>query len=150
VQMGRISLRAGIVVLAAASIAGCASSDTGPTERVAGTSAGSDCITNRGIRDFETLDDQNLVLFGPGNRPYHVTLVTRAINLRSEFTLGIFDRDGRICPFGGDAIIIEGPLTERIPIRSIRALDDDGLEALRVEFGKIEAADVEVTVTEIE
>ena len=142
-----------------ATVAGCAtgSSDGGETARDRADPLPSDCILGGSIRDFTALDDQNLILYGPGRRPYHVVLVTPAINLESEFSIGVYDRDAglggvsSICPYGGDAIIIDGPFTERISIRSIERLDDAAVEALLVEFGEIEpAAEDAVTVTELE
>ena len=110
-----------------------------------------ECIFNRGIRDFEVLDDQNLILFGPGRRAYHIVLATPSLNVDHEIAIGIYDTDGRICSFGGDAIIVDGPIRERISIRRITSLNDAELEAIMVEFGKEEAADEDtVTVTEIE
>jgi len=111
-----------------------------------------DCIINRGIRDFDTLDDRNLIIYGIGRNAYHVVLATPSINLRGEFVIGIYDsdNDGRICSIGGDAILIDGPLSERIPIRRIEALDADDVEALKVEFGIIEAAGDAVTITVVE
>ena len=136
-------------VLGSMILAGCATG-TGGGASFESSAAGSDCIINRGIRDFEALDNQNLILYGPGNRPYHVVLATRAINLEGEFSISVLDRDGRLCPYGGDAILIEGPIDERIPIRSIAAIDEFDVEALKVQFGKIEPAEDAVTVTEIE
>ena len=141
-----------------AALAGCATgaSDNGETVSSRSGPLPSDCIMGGSIRDYTALDDQNLILYGPGRRPYHVVLVTRAIGLESEFRIGVYDRDAalggisRICPYGGDAIIVDGPFTERVPIRSIELIDDDGVEALRVRFGQAEpAADDAVTVTEI-
>jgi hypothetical protein len=116
-----------------------------------------DCILQRTIRDFEALDDQNLIIHGPGSRAYHVVLVTPVNNLDREFAIGVLDAalgpvvpDGRICPYGGDAIIVEGPITERVPIRSIESLNDSQLESLRVEFGEEESGDDLVTTTVIE
>jgi hypothetical protein len=133
-----------------AGLAGCATSSSGGP-------LPSDCILGGNVRDFTPLDNQNLILYGPGNRPYHVVLATRAIDLEREFSIGVYDGDagfggvGRICPYGGDAIIIEGPITERIPIRSIEQIDDTDVDALLVRFGKAEPADDdEVTVTEIQ
>jgi hypothetical protein len=135
-------------------LSGCAGMPSGDrTTASANTNA---CIPNRGIRDYNSLDDQNLILYGIGRQAYHVVLSTPSMNLKSEFTIGVLDgggagSDGRICPFGGDAILIDGPLRERVPIRSIERIDDDRVEALRVEFGQIEAADEsDVTVTEIQ
>jgi Family of unknown function (DUF6491) len=134
-------------------LAGCASSPSpgGGATADRGTPVSSDCIYNSGVRGYATLDDENLILYGPGRRAYHVVLATPSFDLEHEYQIGILDRDGRICPFGGDAIIVQGPITERIPIRSIRALSDDEEFALKVSFGKEEAAPEDlVTVTDID
>jgi hypothetical protein len=140
-------------------LAGCAtgSADDGSTARNSAGSPPSDCILGGNVRDYTPLDNRNLILYGTGNRPYHVVLATPAIDLEREFTIGVYDGDagfggiGQICPYGGDAIIIEGPITERIPIRSIERIDDVDVEALKVQFGKVEAADEDsLTVTEIQ
>lgn len=109
------------------------------------------------IRDFEALDDQNLIIHGAGSRAYHVVLPTPVINLDREFSIGVLDAalgavapDGRICPYGGDAIIVEGPITERVPIRSIESLTVEQLEALRVRFGEDESGEDLVTGTVIQ
>ena len=108
-----------------------------------------ECIINRGIRDFTALDNQNLILYGPGRRAYHVTLATPSLDLDHEISIGVYDTDGRLCSFGGDAIIVDGIIRERISIRRIVGLDDAALDALLVQYGKSDAA-AEVTVTEIE
>lgn len=130
---------------------GCASS-SGSGSVGERRSLASDCIFNFGIRDFTMLDDRNIILYGPGRRGYHVVLATPSMNIRSEFSIGILDRDGddRICPYGGDSVLVDGPIRERIPIREIEALDDVGIEALLVEFGKAESGDAAIEVTEIE
>lgn len=151
ITLARSTLLALGVVLVAT---GCATGSTG--QRTAALDGENDdsrleCIVNRGIRDFTPLDDQNLIIFGPGRRAYHVTLVTPALDLDGEFRLGVYDTDGRICPYGGDAILIDGILSQRVPIRSIQSIDEGEVEALRVEYGRAEAADVEATtITEIQ
>lgn len=121
-----------------------------PEDSSARSGLASDCIINRGVRDFDVLDERNLILYGPGQSAYHVELASASTFIRNEVAIGIFDTDGRICPYGGDAIIIEGPLNERIPIRSITGLSAADVEGLKVEFGIIEAAGDAVTVTPIE
>jgi len=134
---------------ALAMLAGACAGTAG-REPAARSPLASDCIVNRGVRDFDVLDEQNLIIYGPGRSAYHVVMATRSVNIRGEISIGIFDRDGRICPFGGDAILIDGPITERIPIRSIEGIDEADVEALKVQFGVIEGAGDAVTVTEIE
>lgn len=129
-------------------VAACAGSSAGDG---GGGSLPADCIINRGVRDYDLLDNRNLIIYGAGGNAYHVVMATPATtDLRGELGIGILDDDGRICPYGRDAIIIDGPITERIPIRSIERLDDADVEALQIEYGLIEPAGDAVTVTEIE
>ena len=153
---GRLVTAAGFgACLAAAGCAGTASTG-GETalERSGGEPA--DCILSRSVRDYTGLDERNLILYGPGSRAYHVVLATPSFNLDGEWSIGVLDGggaggDGRICPFGGDRIIVDGPLVEQLSIRSIESIDDAGVEALKVRFGQEEAAsDSVVTVTDIE
>lgn len=138
-------------------IAGCAASSTaGDRAALEGGGGGSDCFFNRGVRDYTALDERNLILYASGSRAYHLVLATPSFNLESEWSIGVLDGggiggDGRICPFGGDRIVVDGPFVEQLSIRSIEALDETGVEALKVRFGKEEAAPEElVTVTDIE
>lgn len=137
---------------AAAAAAACVSSPGGGEVAVSETRGASSCIFNSGIRDFTTLDERNLILYGPGRRGYHVTLSTPSQNLEYEFMIRLYDRDddNRICPYGMDLVLIDGPFMEQIPIREIVELDDEGVEALLVEYGLEEAADEAVTVTGVE
>jgi hypothetical protein len=94
-----------------------------------------DCLLARTLRDWRPLDDENLLLFGAGRRAYLVELFRPAMSLGFNVMIGVYDRDGRICPYGGDAIVVDGPMPERIPIRSIRRLSDDELDEVYVRFG---------------
>lgn len=139
------ALVAAMAVITSAILSGCA---TGESVRRGGNPA--DCILNRGVDDFDALDGSNLIIYGTGGRPYHVVLSTPSIGLEGEFAIGIYDDDGSICPFGGDRIIVDGIIQEVIPIRSIEELDKEALEALKLEYGQIEAAGDAVSVTEVE
>jgi hypothetical protein len=121
------------------------------TERQNLGSLSSDCMFSRGIRDYRALDNRNLIVYGMGRRPYHVVLASRSMNVEHEFTIGVYDDgDGRVCPYGRDAILIDGVIPERIQIRSIEEITADEVEALEVEYGLVESADDAVTVTEVE
>jgi len=143
-------------MLVAATTGGCAQLSDGSSASNRSGSLSTDCIMSRSVRDYETLDDQNLVIYGTGSSAYHVVLTTRSINLGSEYEIGVLDAalggvtDDRICPYGGDAIIIDGPIVERIRILSIERLDPAALEALKVQFGVEEAADDLVTDTVVQ
>jgi hypothetical protein len=64
--------------------------------------------------------------------------------------IGIYDRDGRICPYGGDAIVIDEVVPERIAIRSMRRLTDEQLEEVYVEFGIHAPAVIDAEEVELE
>lgn len=114
-------------------------------------SLSSDCMFSRGIRDYRALDNRNLIVYGMGRRPYHVVLASPSTNVEHEFTIGVYDDgDGRVCPYGRDAILIDGAIPERIQIRSIEEIAADEVEALEAEYGLIESADDAVTVTEVQ
>ncbi len=49
--------------------------------------------------------------------------------------ISFYDRDGRLCPYGGDAVIIDGAFPERVPIRGITRLSESDLEVLYADFG---------------
>jgi hypothetical protein len=120
------------------------------SERVLRASAPADCIQMRTIRDYDALNASNIIIFATGNDVYHVVLTSPSIAIEDEFAIGVYDAadglggDGRICPYGRDAIIIEGPLTEEIRIRSIERIDEARLDALRIEFGAVEEGGIEV------
>jgi len=94
-----------------------------------------DCFFARGLRDWRPLDNQHLLLFSAGRVPYLVELFRPASSLAYDVTIGIYDRDGRVCPYGGDAIIVGGPMPERVPIRSMQRLTDDQLDETYVQYG---------------
>jgi hypothetical protein len=97
---------------------------------------GSDCIWISTIRDYTPLDDENLLIRGPGKRTYLVTLLHRSFDLRSSIGLGFSSRDDQLCPYGGDAITFDGLSRESVRIRSITAVSSEQAEQLMVHFGK--------------
>lgn len=134
-------LTAGFAICACATTAG-----SGGTSRA----TYDDCFFAATLHDWRPLDDENLVLFANGRRPYHVELAMPAFGLTYDVRIGVYDRDGRICPYGGDSIVVNGIIRERIPIRSMRRLTDEQLDALYVQFGIETPAVIEVTEVESE
>jgi hypothetical protein len=101
-------------------LAGCASIEGGGAQIPSG---GNDCFWATSIYDWRAVNDSSIVVWSPGKRcPYLVEFALRCNGIR--FTDGIVfdDRDGRICPFGGDAVIVPGPGGDRCSIASIRRL----------------------------
>ncbi|MEQ9563445.1 MAG: DUF6491 family protein [Woeseiaceae bacterium] len=99
---------------------------------------GSDCIWLRTVRDYTTLDDQNLLIRGAGKRDYLVTLMHRSFGLKSSIGLGFSSRDDQLCPYGGDALVFDGLNREEVGIRSISKVSPEQAEELLVRFGRKE------------
>lgn len=151
--MSLFALRAATLAAAALVTGACATTSSTQTQTT--RSAGSDCFFASTLRDWRPLDDENLILFAQGRRPYHVELVRPATNLSHNVRLGIYDRDGSICAVGGDTIVIDGAIPDRIRIGSLRELDRGELDALYTEFGirtpaVIDAEEVELSESEDE
>ena len=121
-----------IVPIAVLAVSGFATSASGARTE---SRSYNDCFFARTLRDWRPLDNEHLILFANGRKPYLVELTTPAFGLSFEYKIGVFDRDGRICPYGGDSIIVEGPVRDRIPIRSIRRLSDTEFDEVLVEYG---------------
>jgi hypothetical protein len=124
------------VLLASLGLVGCATSGSGSSSGAAtGGQVYNDCFFARSMTDWRALDNRNLLIYAQGRRPYLVRLATPSMNLRFVENIGLVDRNGRICPYGGDAVLIRGGMPERIPIMSIRRLTDEQLLEVFVEFG---------------
>jgi len=101
-----------------------------------GTGSGTDrqrnsleCIFFRSIYDWRAIDRSNLIVWAPSRRsPYHVRLATPCDGLRFTDTIAFSSNlDGRLCAFGGDAIVVDH---QRCPIGSITKLSQDELNDL--------------------
>ena len=115
-----------------------ACSHTGSESRA---SLPADCVIIRMISDYDALDGDDLIIYGAADTAYHVVLASPSIDIEDEFMIEVLDDgDGRLCPYGLDAILVEGRLFEEIRVRSIESIDPAELEALLVRFGEIEAA----------
>jgi hypothetical protein len=97
-----------------------------------------DCIHEPSIRGYSILDEQNLIVEAAGRRKYHVELMRRAIGLRSSMGIAFYSSMSRICG-GFSDIVFDGQFDgESIRIKSIRELSPDELEAILIDFGKLE------------
>lgn len=124
-------------VTAILALGACASTGRNEAEFAGGPALGSDtdCFFARSVSDWRRLDNRNLIVFTGRRNPYHVQLSMRSMNMRSQESIAFSDRDGRICPYGGDSIIFGGSMPERISISSIRRLDEGSLEDVYRQFG---------------
>jgi hypothetical protein len=119
----------------ALALGACASTNSSTSESSVVYQNFSDCFFSRTISDWRPLDSMNILVYAGGRQPYHVQLANPSQNLSFEDAIGFYDRDGRICPYGGDAVVVNGFVPDRIPIASIRRLSEGELEALFAEFG---------------
>lgn len=128
-----------LIVLILGILSACASSDG--RQRTADNEVeyrGSDCILIRTVRDYSLLDDRNLLIWGPGNRAYYVTLFRPAFELRSSIRIGFSSRDDQLCPYGGDAIVAGTFNREEIGIQAISRVSEEEAEQLLVRYGRKE------------
>jgi hypothetical protein len=130
-------------------MAGCAATQEGePVAEGDVDYSGSDCISIRTVRDYRQLDDRNLLIYGPANRAYFVTLFRPSFELRSSFQLGFSSRDDQLCPFGGDAIVVGSLNREEIGIQSIDRVSEEQAEQLLIRYGKKEPAEPQAPAPE--
>jgi hypothetical protein len=102
-----------------------------------GQSRAHDCISQSSIRDYQVLDDKNLIVRAGANSRYHVELMRRAFGLESHWKIGFKSRMSRVCGGSGDLIVDDGfGRPEAVPIASIRKIEPDEVEELLVRFGK--------------
>ena len=99
---------------------------------------GRDCISQSSIRDYQVLDDSNLIVSAGGKRKYHVELRHRAFGLRSTWKLGFRSPMSRICANNSELVYNDGIRVEQISIASVRLLDEGMLDELLIRFGKKE------------
>lgn len=85
---------------------------------------GRDCIFSRTINDWTTLNKRSLILYAPTRKhAYYVSLMRPSLELRFAHAIGVYSRfDNRFCPYGGNALFIDG---ERYTIRAIKKIDKD-------------------------
>jgi hypothetical protein len=84
-----------------------------------------DCIFIRSIDDWKDLDGYNLIIYAPTRaHAYHIELDRYCQSLHLADHIGISShQDGRLCSYGGDAILVRG---QRCPIGAIRPYKTGG------------------------
>lgn len=120
---------------------GCASA--GDSYESAGDpveSRSNDCFLQSSIRNYQVLDDSNLIVTGSGRRTYHIELASRTYGLRSSWSIGFRSRTGWICSTGSTLVMADGFGTQESSarLRSVRQITPEELDALLVRFGKKE------------
>jgi hypothetical protein len=112
----------------------CASSAGKPTDAVHDVEARGVCIEVTMLSEWEPVDDQQLLLWGPGQRRVHLlTLASPIIGLRfaEEVDLVDADRDGFICAHGGDRVLPIDGFPGSASIAAIQYLSEERSTELR-------------------
>ena len=77
-----------LIIVFSSFLLGCASAGDGyesagdPVE-----SRSNDCFLQSSIRNYQVLDDSNLIVTGSGRRTYHIELASRTYGLRSSWSM---------------------------------------------------------------
>ncbi len=114
---------------------------TGSTQRpaserpvVADSPPGGQCLSVSQARDFRFLDEQNLVVFSPGNQPWHVQLRGGCPELDGQVRIALRARSDQMCGYAGDEVIVRGAFSDRCPVANVTRLDSAALEVLTEAF----------------
>ena len=121
------------VALAAGCSNGPAVADRSPAAQVNITGPET-CVFIRTIFDWRVVDDERIIIreTAGDDNAHLVLLVSPSFNLHTADTIAFADGngDGRLCSFGGDAVLLPGTIGERRLISSIKRLTDAEAKAL--------------------
>lgn len=96
------------------------------------------CVFNSALDDWQALDDNTLVVWGPSKRDaYKVSLSMPLMGLKFAHQLGFADgtRDGRLCSYGRDAIILgNDSMAQRSSISYVEKLNAETLAQLEAKY----------------
>ena len=131
-------LKHSLIALSLCTLAACATTeDQAASASDDAVSSGRDCISQSTIRDYQVLDDSNLIVTAGAKRKYHVELSRRAFGLRSNWQIGFKSPTGRACAGTGEVIVDDGfGRRESIRLSSVRLIHPDELDELLVRYGK--------------
>jgi hypothetical protein len=134
----KLVLKQSLLVVFSGILLGCAAPGEPSADAALDDNRGSrDCISQSSIRDYQVLNDSNLIITEGVKRKYHVVLSYPAFGLRSTWQIGFQSRSHRICGGMADLVYNDGIRgAERVRIHSIRELDPEDLDDLLVRFGK--------------
>ncbi len=130
-------LKAALFGIAMAATAGCFNSpavvDRSPAARVEIVGPET-CVFIRSIFDWRAVDDERIIIreTAGDDHAYLVVLMSPSFNLNTAERIAFADGngDGRLCSFGGDAVLLPGSIGERRPIASIKRLTEAEVKAL--------------------
>ncbi len=124
------TIAAGFLAATAGHAAADKSADKAPPLR------GNDCVFFQSVYDWQELDQNNLVIWGPGrHHAYQVYFAMPLPHLQSSWQLAFIDKDGdgRLCGFGRDEIAVAN-LPQQATITAVKRLDAEGIAKLEEQF----------------
>ena len=114
------------LMVAGASLSGCASTEDGERARLPASTG--ECVFIRTLDSWRAIDRESLVIYAPSrNHPYTVDLLIPCQGLRFAETIAFTSRDSRLCDFRREAIIVDG---QRCPIGRIEPISVEEAKAL--------------------
>jgi len=122
-----------VALMAAAALANETSGSTAKKK-----SSRDECVFFSTLYDWRALDDNNMVLWAPGQRGvYQVELTLPLLGLRFAETLAFIDSDEnhQLCSYGRDAVgTNDGGIPGKSSIRRITRLDAGGIAKLEEKY----------------
>lgn len=138
-EMRERSVKQLLIVTLSCGLLSCAATNEETIEPEDGwETRGGDCISQMSIRDYQVLDESNLIVTGTARRKYHIVLSRRAFGLRSTWRIAFQSSSGQVCSSFSDLIVDDGMGVDKIRIRSVRQLTPEEHDDLLVRFGKKE------------
>jgi len=136
----KLVIKQSVLVIISGSLLACATPGEPPAGgALAEQAVTRDCISQSSIRDYQVLNESNLIVTEGVRRKYHIELAHRAFGIRSTWQIGFRSMAGRICANSADLIYNDGLSgAESVRVRSIRQLSPEDLDDLLVRFGKKE------------
>jgi len=122
-----------LIYIVPALAAGCAGAPTTTTGNRAAAIGKSDCLRISLIRDWDAIDDRNLIVYELGRRPYRVELTQACFGLDFATMIAFYDRgaDGRICGYGLDRLIVDRTIPENCSVAAVDELTEEQAEELK-------------------
>ena len=95
-----------------------------------------------------TVVDMSRVLAGPWAGQLLADYGAEVDRLRGSFQLGTVSRDDRLCPYGGDALVVGSAGRDTARIAAIRLIRPEEADWLLVRFGKKDPAEEQTPAPE--
>jgi hypothetical protein len=120
-----------LIYISAALATGCAA--TAPVGDRAAAVDKTDCLRVSLIRDWDALDERNLIVYELGRRPYHVELTQTCFGLDFATMIAFYARgsDARICGYGLDRLIVDRTIPQSCSVAAVDELTAEQAEELR-------------------